>query len=267
MPTFASIMDNINSIVVIGTGNVSYHLVKSFLDNGLNIVQVVARNEASARKFSRSLDVPVISSAPTLLTEADLYILAVNDDKIREAADALSLKGHLVVHTSGAVPMDTLSEASSNFGVFYPLQTLTFGNDIDFSEVPVCIEANDEENLELLRKFANKVTSQVYQVDTESRKVLHLAAVFASNFSYHMYTIASSLLESVRVDPAILKPLILETARKAVQHEPGSVQTGPASRQDIEVMKHHLELLQSNTKYAELYQQLSTSILNHKKRT
>jgi predicted short-subunit dehydrogenase-like oxidoreductase (DUF2520 family) len=161
--------------------------------------------------------------------------------------------------------MEALSGASSNYGVLYPLQTLTFGNDVDFSHVPLCIEANDKENLEMLEIIARRITSKVYPVDSDARKVLHLAAVFASNFSYHMYTIASRLLESVNADPGILEPLILETARKAVKHEPGSVQTGPAARQDMDVMKKHLELLQNNTLYSELYQIVSKSILTHKK--
>jgi predicted short-subunit dehydrogenase-like oxidoreductase (DUF2520 family) len=259
-------MSAIKTITVIGTGNVSFHLVKAFLNGGLKVVQVVARTDASAERFSRSFNVPVISSAPTLLAETDLYILAVNDDKIKEAARALNLKGQLVVHTSGAVPMEHLSGTSSNTGVFYPLQTLTYGDDVDFKKIPVCIEANDKENYERLEKIARKITSSVYDVDSDRRKILHLAAVFASNFSYHMFTIASALLQSVKVDPDILNPLILETARKAVHHQPGSAQTGPATRKDIEVMKKHLELLQDNEMYADIYRLLSESILKHKKK-
>jgi predicted short-subunit dehydrogenase-like oxidoreductase (DUF2520 family) len=252
-------------IAVIGTGNVSYHLVHAFLKNGIEVVQVVARTDTSAKKFSHSFKLPVISSAPTILVEADLYILAVNDDKILEAAEALSLKGQLVVHTSGSVPMDVLSRSSSNIGVFYPLQTLSYGHRVDFSHVPVCLEANNKENYHKLEKIARKITSAVYPVNSEKRRVLHLAAVFASNFSYHMFTIASSLLESVEIMPELLRPLILETASKAVNYPPGSLQTGPAIREDMEVMKMHQELLQNNQTYAEVYKLLSKSIVNEKK--
>jgi predicted short-subunit dehydrogenase-like oxidoreductase (DUF2520 family) len=255
----------IRNIVVIGTGNVSYHLVKTFISNDLRILQVVARSEKAVKKFSQYFKVPVITSAPTLLAEADLYVLAVNDENIEEAAQALNLNGHLVVHTSGTVSMDILQPISSNHGVVYPLQTLSCGRDINFRQVPVCIEASSNENLNLLDNLARKISDNVYQVDSLKRKSLHLAAVFASNFSYHMYTVAARILESENIDPEILEPLILETARKAFQSGPGTAQTGPAARNDRAVIQQHLELLRDHKLYSEIYQLISESIISQKK--
>ena len=255
----------IQDITVIGTGNVAYHLVKAFLDSGLHVAQVVARTEVSARKFSSRFQVPVVSSAPSLLTGSDLYVLAVSDDRINDAARALKIKGQLVVHTAGTVPMGILNGISSNIGVFYPIQTLSFGRDIDNREIPLCIEANTPENLKKLEILAGRISDKIYLINSEQRKILHLAAVFASNFTYHMYTVAARILEKEGIDPGILYPLILETAHKAVRLAPGTSQTGPAARKDQHVIGQHLELLRDDSMYKEIYQLLSESISRHHK--
>jgi predicted short-subunit dehydrogenase-like oxidoreductase (DUF2520 family) len=163
------------------------------------------------------------------------------------------------------VPLEALEGISGNTGVFYPLQTLSFGTDIEFSEVPICLEANTKENLGKLDELAHQVTGKVYNMDSGERKALHLAAVFASNFSFHMYDVAKLLLAERNLDPGILTPLIMETARKATRSKPGSGQTGPADRNDREVIRQHLDMLKDHKRYGELYRMITESIISQKK--
>jgi len=256
---------DLKSIIIIGTGNVSYHLTRTFLKTGIHVAQVVAHTESSAERFALDFNVPVVTVAPSLLADADLYILAVNDDKIKEAANALCINDRLLVHTSGSVKLDSLRGFSSRIGVFYPLQTFSYGKDLEFEDVPICVEANSDEDERALVNLAEKISRQVNVVDSKKREVLHLAAVFASNFSYHMHTIASEILVKFKIDPELLNPLILETARKAVENSPGAAQTGPAARQDLEIIDHHLKQLADHPLYSEIYKLLTKSIISHKK--
>lgn len=257
--------NDIQRIAIIGTGNVGYHLSKAFLRAGLEVVQVVAHSERSAERFSRDVPGPVITVAPSLLADADVYILAVNDDRIDEAAEALNINGRLVVHTSGSVPMEVLQGKSSRIGVLYPLQTLLYGHDIDFHEVPVCVEAARSADARALECLAVRISGNVLRVNSEKRRMLHLAAVFASNFTYHMYTIAADILKRSGLDPDLLHPLITETVRKSLKHEPGTAQTGPASRQDLKIIEHHLTLLEDDKLFVEIYRLLTDSIIRHSK--
>jgi predicted short-subunit dehydrogenase-like oxidoreductase (DUF2520 family) len=257
--------EKIKAITIIGAGNVAYHLARVFLSSGMKIVQVVARHPDSALRFASALPVTVVTPDRMLEGRTDLYILAVSDDGIEKAARELRTANRLVVHTSGTVPMDVLDGISVNTGVFYPLQTLSFGKDIDFSQVPLFIESNSKENTALLRELAAAVSHNVHIADSETRAMIHLAAVFASNFSYHMFTVASRILELEDIPPDILYPLILETARKAVQEPPGEAQTGPAARSDLEVLARHLGMLHDQELYARIYKLLSDSIIIHSK--
>jgi predicted short-subunit dehydrogenase-like oxidoreductase (DUF2520 family) len=254
---------NISNITIIGTGNVAYHLAKAFLASGGATIRVVARSAGSARRFSDALPVKVVISGEMQREETDLFILAVSDDGIASAAKSLDFGEALVVHTSGSVPMDILETVSANTGVFYPLQTLTFGQDADFSQVPILIESNSNRNSILLRDLASKISKKVYDADSETRAMIHLAAVFASNFTYHMYTVASRILASKDLPADILKPLILETARKAVDQPADEAQTGPAARNDLEVLSRHRTMLSGHELYGRIYDLLSESIIIH----
>jgi predicted short-subunit dehydrogenase-like oxidoreductase (DUF2520 family) len=171
------------------------------------------------------------------------------------------------VHTSGSVPLETLSGISSNIGVFYPVQTLSFGKKVDFRHVPVCLEANDEENFSRLESLAQKISGKTYRLDSHQRSVLHMAAVFACNFTFHMYTLAADILKAEDIEPGILHSLIEETANKAVNVKPGTGQTGPAAREDMKVIEKHLELLKDNQQYADIYKLITDSIIRYKKKT
>ena len=133
-------------MVVIGSGNVAWHMVHAFSEAGINVLQVLARNEQSARKLSGAFSVPYIMDPEKIHREADIYLLAVQDDQIRNAASKLHLKDQFLVHTSGFSALDVLKGASSNYGVLWPLQSLTAGRKVNYSSIPLFIEANTPEN-------------------------------------------------------------------------------------------------------------------------
>ncbi|MCL4482657.1 MAG: DUF2520 domain-containing protein, partial [Bacteroidetes bacterium] len=181
-------------------------------------------------------------------------------DAIPDVLTDLPIREQLIVHTAGSVSMNILATVSKNYGVFYPLQTLSKQKEVDFSSVPICIEANSAENLAKLRALAAIISDQVVQVDSMQRKQLHLAAVFVSNFVNHFYSIGEKLLLEKQLDFDLLKPLIMETANKAMHHSPRTVQTGPAIRNNKTIMDHHLKMLEQHPEWQKLYELISRDI-------
>lgn len=243
------------SVVILGTGNLAMHLFRAFSKTtGAHVVQVVGRSPESLHSFSGHVDT---TTDPTLIKDADVYIIAVKDDAIAGVSSHLLGKKGIVVHTSGAVDMDVLKP--ENRGVFYPLQTFTKGKDIDFEKVPVCIEANKRESLELLRSLAHTLSENVHEVDSGQRKKLHLAAVFVGNFTNYLYGIGEEICLKEGLSFDLLKPLIVETAEKIQSMSPKEAQTGPARRNDQKSMQAHLKLL-GNDNHIVLYNLMSEAI-------
>jgi predicted short-subunit dehydrogenase-like oxidoreductase (DUF2520 family) len=225
------------SVVIIGNGNVAHHLEKTFLKaSGIHV----------SRINSRSLNV---------IPKADVTILAVSDNAI--ASVSLKITNSFVVHTSGSFSMEALQNKESK-GVFYMLQTFTKEKEVDFSQVPFCLEASSQTGYLLLEKLAKSIGNKVYPINSEQRKALHIAAVFVNNFTNHMYKIGNDICEKHQVPFDILFPLIDETAQKIKTLSPQLAQTGPAKRNDTETIKNHLELL--NQEQQEIYKILTRSI-------
>ncbi len=245
-------------VAILGTGNVAKHLYDAFLTTDqLEVVQVLGRDSLALEYFKKK-ETALLEK--TNIGHADVYIIAVSDDSISSVSSLLHNKKGLVVHTSGSVPIEALSPIE-NRGSFYPLQTFSKARKIDFVSVPVCIEAESKEDLELLRQMASQVSGRVYEMDTMQRKSLHLAAVFANNFTNHMYYLAHEVCRENRVPFEILRPLILETAGKMETLPPYLAQTGPAKRNDRSTLKMHMDQLQTSS-HRGIYQLLSESILH-----
>jgi predicted short-subunit dehydrogenase-like oxidoreductase (DUF2520 family) len=168
-----------------------------------------------------------------------------------------------MIHTAGSVPSNVFENWTSDFGVLYPLMTFTKTRSIDFRTVPVCIEANTKENEERLKGIAEKISDNVSAVNFENRKIMHMAAIFACNFTNHMYRIAYDILHHNEFDFGILKPLIMETARKVLEMSPHEAQTGPASRHDKNILCVHQLMLQDQPEWQKIYTFVSESIYQH----
>ena len=253
----------IQKVVIIGAGNVATHLGKAIKNAGFQILQIVSRTENSARALGTLLGVPFTSSEGELNKEADLYIVSVKDDAIVSALTTFSLpENALVVHTAGSVSMEILKDFSSNIGILYPLQTFSKQKNVNFKEIPVYIEANNEDNVSKLLQFANAFSDRAKQVNSENRAHVHLAAVFACNFSNHLYSIASDILEKAGLSFDDMLPLISETTEKIKFLHPRKAQTGPAIRRDSKVIEKQLNALEGREK--QIYKLITESIQDEK---
>lgn len=243
-------------VSIIGSGNVAQHLHDAFsLSVEIEIVQVVSRNAKALPAFGKAKKTTTDFSN---IADSDIYIISVSDTAIRPVSQLINNERGLVVHTSGATPMDVLS-SHKRHGVFYPLQTFTKNRAIDFNKVPLCLESDTESDLALLKRLAQKISDKVYEVDSEQRKSLHLAAVFVNNFTNHLYHLTHEICEANGLRFELLQPLIAETVEKLNDLTPYQAQTGPARRGDQQTMDTHLRQLKDPLK-KEIYKLLSQSI-------
>ena len=162
-------------ITVIGSGNVAQHLIKAFAKSELvEIVQVYARKKEA---LSSLIEFDKITSDFEELQESNLYIIAVSDKAIADVSKQLPFQNRIVVHTSGAASLDVL-DAKNRKGVFYPLQTFSKNKEIDFSIVPLCLEAENTFDFRVLETVAKSISNAVFAINSDQRKALHVAAVF-----------------------------------------------------------------------------------------
>jgi predicted short-subunit dehydrogenase-like oxidoreductase (DUF2520 family) len=259
--------DKPNNVVIIGTGNVAYHIADSFCDlKKVNLIQVFNhRKTKAAKEFSKHFHCNLVTEYSEINTNADIYIVAVKDDVIAEVAKELSslkLKG-IVVHASGSIDISVLKSASKFVGVYYPLQTFYKGAKINWKETPLLLEANSKSTLNILKKIANSVSDKVKEVDSKKRLQIHLAAVFACNFTNAMYVSAYDIIENnlSKKDTELLMPIMQHSFQKLQNTHPKNAQTGPAMRNDKHVMKKHLDLIKQNKQLAQVYKTLSDLIV------
>ena len=247
-------------IIVIGAGNVATHLAMACFTAGHQIVQTWSCHHENAWALAEQVGAQAIKDLTEMDSTADFCLIAVKDDAIAAVVGQLSGFQGIVVHTSGAVSLNIFKEKVSRYGVFYPLQTFSKAKKVDFSAVPICLEANNQDVLAILREIALKLTKTVVEINSEKRKVLHLAAVFACNFTNHLYKLANDILVDHSLQFELIRPLISETASKIEKRLPLEVQTGPAVRDDQATMDQHLEMLSDQPKLVEIYRILSDSI-------
>ena len=249
------------SVSIIGSGNVAQHLISAFEKaDGIELVQIYLRNPNSITSISKSI---AFTQNFNELQPVDLFIIAVSDDAIVSVSEQIPFINHLVVHTSGSVAMESLSN-SNRKGVFYPLQTLSKTKEINFKEVPLCLEAENKSDMKMLHEVASAISNNVYEIDSNQRKSLHIAAVFVNNFANHLFQIGNDICEENGISFDILKPLITETANKLNTLSPKEAQTGPAKRGDTSTINKHLDFL-TDPNQKEIYKILTKSIIDNDK--
>ncbi|MFV5443194.1 Rossmann-like and DUF2520 domain-containing protein [Acinetobacter oleivorans] len=251
-------------ISLVGSGRVAFHLAKALLGQGHNIVQVYARDFDKTQKFAEKIQAKACQTLREFQS-TDLIILAVSDSAIAELVKQVHefFPDTLIVHTSGSTDIEVISHVHEKAGVFYPLQTFSLERDVDWSATPLFVEAITDVDQELLLDLANSLSNRVYQYTSKQRLTLHLAAVFACNFSNYCFDMAKQIVDKEQVDFSLLYPLILETAKKATENDPKQMQTGPAVRGDHNILTMHQDLLaQANQDdLKQVYQLLSDGIL------
>lgn len=244
------------TIVLLGAGNVATHLYKAFeVSNKTQVIQVYNRSKKALKSFPSVIDK---TSSLSEIKVADLYIIAIADDVISSFSESLLFTNRLVVHTSGSATMKSLSDKNRK-GIFYPLQTFSKNCTVDFSEIPICVEAENYDDVELLQKLGNIISENVQLINSIERAKLHLSAIFVNNFVNYLYQVGSDLLQEESLSFDLLKPLIKETANKIKNLSPKDAQTGPAKRNDKKTIENHLHLLKDGP-YRELYEKFTEAI-------
>ena len=249
-------------VTLIGAGNLATQLGKSLKKAGVIISQVYSRTEDSARTLGELLDAEWLTDIKALRDEADIYIFSVKDSVLCELISEVckSRGDKLFLHTAGSMPMSCFEGKALRYGVFYPMQTFSKTKDVDFERIPVFIESNSIETEDVIRSLANKLTQRVIRLSSADRKYLHLAAVWACNFTNYCYTVASDILGEHGIPFDVMLPLINETTEKIQKISPKEAQTGPAVRGDRNVMSKQLELMNGKEDLQELYKMLSKGI-------
>lgn len=251
-------------IAIIGSGSVAWHLGSELENAGHRVVEIYSRNPANARKFqSRLYQATIHDSLDFSQSSADVILICVSDDAIEGVAREIILPPMAVVaHTSGSQPMSKLGyTASENIGVCYPLQTFSKSKKVDFEGIPILVEAENDLTLKILKRLAASISNKVYVIKSADRMAIHLAAVFACNFSNFMFSVAEEILTSKGFDLSLLQPLIAETINKSLSIGPHAAQTGPAVRGDLETLDKHMAFLKESD-YREIYRIISQSLLN-----
>nr|WP_314838973.1 DUF2520 domain-containing protein [uncultured Flavobacterium sp.] len=254
-----------HKVVIIGSGNVAQHLIEAFQieeqNKEIELIQVYTRQKST---LSHLLSWNQITDDFNSLAEADVYIICVADDAIEEVSAKLPFKNRLVVHTSGSIPLTAIHEDNRK-GVFYPLQTFTKNKKVDFSKIPICLESENAPDYHILLKIAQSISKKVYAINSEQRRALHVAAVFANNFTNHLFQISQEICQDNQIPFEILKPLIFETVQKLEILTPQEAQTGPAKRNDQKTIEAH-ETFLAHKKHLNIYKVLTQSIQENVKK-
>ncbi len=247
-------------IVLLGAGNVAYHLGPLLKKKGHKIIQVYSPTSLNGKALAQKLKCSHVQSISEISTEADIYIVVLKDEAISNVINKLTFLPRLIVHTSGSIGINVFPKRIINSGVLYPLQTFSKKSKTTPGQIPICIEGSNKKSLEIIRKLANSISPMVYKVNSDKRKIIHLAAVFANNFTNYLFSLSAKILEKNKIKFEILLPLINETIDKISKENPVDVQTGPARRNDKAVIKKHLKLLNHDPEVQKIYSVLSKSI-------
>ena len=249
-------------VVLLGSGNTASVLSEVIAKAGHDIVQIVSRDEEHARALASAHNAGAVTLAVSQFADADIYIVALHDAALDRVENIQALKSKFVVHTAGAVSMNVLKDLSSTYGVLYPMQSLSkFADHIP--EIPFLVDGNTQENMHRVLGFAKTLSDKVIEANDTERLNYHVAAVFVSNFTNHLYALAELFCEKERIDFKTLFPLIDETTLRAKSISPFLTQTGPAIRNDVYTLNRHLQALTANPDLKYIYLKLTESIIKH----
>lgn len=246
------------SVVIIGAGNVAFHLTRALLQNTVNVRQIFNRTLSKAEELGEANNIKYTDKISEL-EKADLYIIAASDSAVEELSHYIPYTDALVVHTSGSLSTNVL-KGNYRKGVFYPLQTFTKKKMLRYEEIPFFVEAENKEDEEALYKLADRISNEVHRIDSGQRLKVHLAAIWVSNFTNHLYSVGEAICKESELPFDVLRPLIKETANKVMDMSPYDAQTGPARRNDQLILNKHLELMNDDSRRQQLYKLISESI-------
>ena len=248
-------------VVIIGAGNVATVFGRLLINANHQVIEVNSRNAESAQLLANKLGCSFSQDPSKIDTSADIYIVAMSDFALNNINQNFALNDKIVVHTAGSVSKEVLNKVSTNYGVLYPLQSLRKENLELHQDIPLLIDGNTAEVMKVVEELALSISTIVSKTTDAERMKLHLAAVMVSNFTNHLYTLASDYCIKERLDFTMLQPLIEETALRLRYHLPGDMQTGPAKRKDIITLEKHLKLLNEYPGIKKVYLKITDSIM------
>lgn len=254
------------NVILLGSGNTATVLAKLMTHYQHRIVQVWSRSFSNAQTLAQETGAEAISSLSQITADADVCVLAVSDDAIAGIASQLRLKKKVLVHTAGSVSINVLKNASPNYGVLYPLQSLR-KEATSLPVIPFLVDGNSDEVKVFLHDFAKQLSGNVALAGDEQRLHMHLAAVIVSNFTNHLYAVTEAYCRQHELEFNMLFPLIQNVADRLQEGSAFDLQTGPARRNDAATIEKHLNLLKNDEQLYRLYQTITNSILQmyHKK--
>lgn len=248
-------------IVIIGAGNVATNLAKSMRQKH-EIIQIYSHSFANAQTLADAIGCKnATNDLDAIVSDADFYIISVKDDAISSVISSIPDNGALWVHTSGSKPIDLFDGLREHYGVFYPMQSFSKQIEVNFSEVPFFIEGNDSEATSIISDVARSMSHRVYPANSETRRRLHVAAVFSCNFANHLWALADDILSEADLPFDVMIPLIRTTVDKLEKLPPSESQTGPAMRRDFDVISKHLSMLTGDKH--KIYDTMSKSIISY----
>jgi predicted short-subunit dehydrogenase-like oxidoreductase (DUF2520 family) len=257
-----------HNITFIGAGNLAWHLAPALDNAGYVVREVYSRSADHAHQLAERLyQAEVVLSTDFSGSPSQIFIIAVADDAIEPVARELVLPDDaLLIHTSGSTPRRVLDYAAARAtGVLYPLQTFSRHRKIQFTEVPMFVEGDSEATEQQLLAIARAISKIVHPLNEAQRLALHVAAVFASNFTNHLLHIAEDMLIRHKLKPEWLHPLVAETLSKYMAMGAERAQTGPAARGDLHTLDRHMAFLDSQPDVAAIYRLISQHILDQEK--
>lgn len=250
------------AISIIGTGNVAWHLAHSFRNANVTVEFIIGRNEEQGKLLAQKVGAEFTSDFNVTLKASSILLISISDTAVEDIARTIKSQDIILAHTSGSLPLSILDN-HKNSGVFYPFQTFTKNVHTGQIKFPVCIEGKNESVEEALKTLANKISDQVVILPSEKRKTLHLSGVLANNFTNHLYSQTFDFLEGNGIDNTLLIPILEETLAKLRSGHPKELQTGPARRGDMEIVKKHLALLKAHPSLSTIYEVMSNSIVRY----
>jgi predicted short-subunit dehydrogenase-like oxidoreductase (DUF2520 family) len=245
---------------VIGTGNTAWFIAKKMYDAGHQCTAIYGRDGDKTTALANTVSGTAKLIQDGVADDVDVCIIAISDNAIAEVCKYISLTKTLLLHTAGAVSIEVLQEAAINYGVLWPIYSIVKNNLPDTRNIPTVFETNTVNNIPLLSAVAQSFTDILYEADSDKRKTLHVAAVFSNNFTNHLFSIAKRICEEKELPFALLLPIIQQTVSRIENTSPELLQTGPAKRGDIVTQTKHLQLLQNNENWGEVYKAISASI-------
>jgi predicted short-subunit dehydrogenase-like oxidoreductase (DUF2520 family) len=252
-----------NNISFAGAGKVAEALSGELFHAGYRIDLIVSRSEHSGRMLAAPRKAEW-SSELVFPESTKVIFVSVPDHSLKDVLHSIRCDPDtLVAHTAGSFGLDIFPDHIRHKGIFYPLQTFSQNRKVNFTDLPILLEASDEESAEILKSLAESIYGKVYLVDISQRMMLHLAAVFVCNFTNHMFTEGRKIAAKAGFSFDILVPLIKETVAKAIESGPENSQTGPAVRHDDNTIEKHLDLLSFSPDLQGIYKNMTKSIIEY----